>query len=622
MTDAMNLSSYLHRTQNGRVHLRVRQDRYTDSMKARMRRVGSPARWDQNAWEWDYPLTPAAVMALDEVAKETGSALQWSDDLKDYADYYIKLDAYEEQVRRAVESSIRTNAPLEAYPTNMVNGTQPPFYHQSVVYHWALRTSGLLLAHEPGLGKTKSASDAAGGWYRLGIVRPMQQEWRATSRAWNGRKDRKSPARGAWGVKHGVLVVCPKVMIRTWINELHKWQNMVGLEITGTRKRKIERLGTIAHVHVINYESLDLVIEMENIYDAIIVDESHKCANHTNQTLNVLQLAMESKRRLLLTGTPVSNNLEAVFYQMLICDGGRSLGSSKTKFLEQFFNSEDVGNGQKKYFPRDGAIETVSGRMAKCTYFLKKEDVLDLPEKTHTPLYLPMTEDQRRYYNQVKNEAITYIQDKTVTTEMAVTRMMKLAQICQGFVITDEGGEVRHFNDVKTAALTEMLTGDYAGHKVVVWARFSFEIDRLCEQLTGAGIQHLRFDGTLGQRHRDWAVEQWNTNPDIRVFVGQIQMGIGITLHAKDCAVPCCNSVLLGLDYSYVNLTQARDRIHRIGQRWPVSYVYMLTEEGIDRRIYTALQAKEQTAEAVHRQGKDFYLSLLTDDTPNLALID
>jgi len=64
------------------------------------------------------------------------------------------------------------------------------------------------------------------------------------------------------------------------------------------------------------------------------------------------------------------------------------------------------------------------------------------------------------------------------------------------------------------------------------------------------------------------------------------------------------------------------DRIHRIGQHWPVSYSYLLTENGIDRRIYQALQAKEQTANAVHREGKDFYLSLLTEDTPNLAMVD
>jgi len=619
--DQTHFVAYLHTTQQGRAHLRVRQGRYTDSLKARMRHVGSPATWDQAANEWDYPLTPAAVLALQGVAGDTHSTVEWSQDLQDYARYYIELEQYEDQVRRAIERAISQNQPLDPYPTNTLDGSMLPFHHQQIVYQWALRTSGLLIAHEPGLGKTRSGTDVAGGWYRQGIVSPMEQEWRPRSRAWNRAKDKTSPPRGAWGTKGGILIVAPKDMLRTWLTELTQWQNMTGLEISGTRKRKVERLGTIAHAHIINYESLPLLVEVGNVYDAVIVDESHKCANNSNQTMNVLDLAMKARRRLLLTGTPVSNNLEAVFYQMLITDGGRALGSSKNKFLEQYFNSEAVNNGQTIYKPRDNAIEQVSARMARSTYFLKKDEVLDLPEKTHTPLYLPMTDDQARYYQQLKDDAITYIQDQSVTVEMAATRMMKLAQVCQGFVITDDN-DIRHFNDTKTAAMTEMITNTYAGHKLVVWCRFTHEINRLCQQLHDLGIPALRYDGQTKQRDRDWAIEAWQNDPNYRVFVGQLQMGIGITLHAKDCAIPCCNAAYLALDFSYVNWVQSMDRIHRIGQHWPVSYSYLLTENGIDRRIYQALQAKEQTANAVHREGKDFYLSLLTEDTPILAMVD
>lgn len=619
--DAMDLYAYLHTTKEGRGHLRVRQSRYTDSMKSRMARIGSPAIWDNTRSEWDYPLTPAAVVTLQRIAQETGSALTWSDDLKEYSEYYLRLETYEESVRLAVERAIRDKTDLEAYPTNTLNNTKLPMRHQQVAYHWGLRTSGLMLAHDPGLGKTKSGSDVAGGWYRHGIIQPMAQEWRPGSRAWNGRGDKTSPPKGAWGVRGGLLVVCPKVMLLDWQKELLTWQNMTALEISGDRKRKITRLGTIAHAHVINYENLPLVLELGNHYDALIIDESHRCANHSGQTMNVLDLAMRAKRRLLLTGTPVSNNLEAVFYQMLICDGGRALGSSKTRFLEEWFISENVGNGQSKYTPKADSVQRVSAKMSKCTYFLKKEEAIDLPEKTHTPLYLPMTDEQKKYYQKLRDETVSFIQDQTVTIEMAATRMMRLAQVCQGFVKSDDGN-IRHFNDTKTAAMTDLITNTYAGHKLVVWCRFTWEIDRLCNQLAEAGIPYLRLDGTVKQRDRDAAIQQWQTDPHMRVFVGQLQMGIGITLHAAECAVPCCNAAYLALDFSYVNWIQSMDRIHRIGQRWPVSYTYLLTQDGMDRRIYEALQAKAKTADAVHKHGKDFYLTLLKEDTPNLAMID
>lgn len=617
--------AYLHTTHEGRSHLRVKQPpvprERVDDLKARLNRVGSPATWISQSWEWDYPLTPAAITALQKVSEETGIPVDWAADLREYADYYVNLDRYEEEVRKKVERTIRDKAPLSPYPTNTKDGKELPFHHQQVSFYWAFYTSGLLLAHDPGLGKTRSAVDAAGGWYRSQIINPMRQVWRPESRATNPTKDTTSPPKGCWGVAGGILVVCPRVMIRTWTIEMAMWQNTTALEIEGSRKRKIERLGTLAHAHVVNYESLPLVVSVMNQYDAIIVDESHRCANHTDQMLNVLDLAMKAKRKLLLTGTPTSNNLEAVFYQMLITDGGRALGSNKTRFMSEFFHSETVSKGQNKYTPREGAVEAVAARMARCTYFLKKDEVLDLPEKTHTPLYLPMTDDQAKYYQQVKKEAVSYIQDQTVTVEMAIQRMMKLAQICQGFVISDEG-ELRHFNDVKTKALTEMITGNYAGHKLVVWCRFTFEVDRLCQMLSANGIPHIRYDGRVKQRDRDHGIELWQHDPNVRVFVGQLQMGIGITLHAASCSLPCCNAAYLSLDFSYVNWIQSMDRIHRIGQRWPVSYIYMLTEDGIDRRIYQALQAKEETATAVHRHGKEFYLSLLTDDTPHLAMVD
>lgn len=617
--------AYMHKTQEGRSHLRVKQppaprDR-VDDLKARLNRVGSPAVWHSRTWEWDYPLTPSAVMALQQVSEDLSIPIEWSEDLREYAHYYVSLDQYEEQVRKQIEKTIRDKASLSPYPTNTKGDSEKPFHHQQVSFYWAYYTSGLLLAHDPGLGKTRSAVDAAGGWYRSHIIRTMSQVWRPESRAANPARDKTSPPRGCWGVSGGILVVCPRVMIRTWGIEMSMWQNMTALEITGSRKRKIERLGTIAHAHIVNYESLPLVVSVLNQYDAVIVDESHRCANHTDQMLNVLDLAMKARRKLLLTGTPTSNNLEAVFYQMLITDGGRSLGSNKTRFMSEFFDSETVNKGHSKYTPKSGAVEAVASRMSRCTYFLKKDEVLDLPEKTHTPLYLPMTEDQAKYYRQVKQEAVSFIQDQTVTVEMAIQRMMKLAQICQGFVISDQG-ELRHFNDTKNIALTEMILGNYSGHKLVVWCRFTFEIDRLCQMLHSNGIPHVRYDGKTKQIDRDRGIEVWQHDPSVRVFVGQLQMGIGITLHAATCAVPCCNAAYLALDFSYVNWIQSMDRIHRIGQRWPVSYIYLLTEDGIDRRIYQALKAKEETATAVHRYGKEFYLSMLTDDTPHLAMVD
>ncbi len=414
---------------------------------------------------------------------------------------------------------------------------------------------------------------------------------------------------GRPGVEGGVLVVCPKTMLRTWQEEVALWQNANGLLIFGSASRKTQLAGSPAHFHIINYEALKYV--EHNRYDGVIIDEVHRCGNHTNQTMYALGLAQRARKKLGLSGTPIANSLESIFYPMLILDGGKALGASRTAFMEKYFNSVTVGAGFTKHDPKEDAAGKIAAAMATSTYFVKKEEVLDLPPKTHTPIYLDMTPEQEKYYHQLKNEAITYIQDSTVTVEQASARMMKLMQVCQGFALTDDGTG-RHFTDAKTDALMELLTDSLAHRKVIVWAYFTYEIQRLANTLKERKIPFVRIDGTVtSQRDRDAAKHAWDHDSNLRVYIRQLSMSEGVTLHAKDSEVPCFDSVYLALSYRFVDWKQSQDRIHRIGQNYACNYTYLLTDTGIDRKVYASVLDKNTTAEMVHQMGKDYYLKLL-----------
>lgn len=639
---ATYLYAYLHQTQESKkMHLRVRLStgfEYSDDLKEALHRVGSPATYSPKGapFTWDYPLTAAAVVTLQRIAEERQLPIEWAPELVQFADEQKKIEDYEKAVRLSIEKAIQNKEMLPDYPTrtvmpNKADGSMgdpcPPMFHQKVSFHWGLRTSGLLLAHEPGLGKTRSGCDLIGGWYNPAhpIIRSMQQKWIPPAYDDDGKLIRGN----RWGVVGGVLVICPKGMMRTWRDELALWQNAYAIEISGSgRSKKNEKAGMIAHVHIVNYESLPVVLGNE--YDAIVADESHRLANHSGFTINTMELVQKAKRRLLLTGTPVSNDLESVFYQMLICDGGRSLGASKTAFLEKWFESEVVGPGVTQNVPKKNAVEEVSRAMSRCTYFLKKDECLDLPDRLHTKQIVEMTADQERYYEQIKNETLVYIQDSSVTVEQAASRMMKLRQVVQGFVLDDQR-VAKTFTSAKIDALADILTNKLKGRKVVVWAVFTHEIDMICRKLQELNLGYVRFDGTVtSKKVRDNNLSLWNKHPGVTVFVGQIQMGVGITLHGQrndlmlqpgEMQVPCYDCVYLSLDYSYTNWTQSVDRIHRIGQKYACNYTYLLTPNGIDQAIYNALQVKKNTANAVHRTGKEFFRSLLTGETPSLAAV-
>lgn len=599
----MTLIAYLHQTRSGAVHLRVKQSHYSDKAKERLHRVGSPARWLPVDLSWDYPLSPTAVIALDAAAKDLGEEIEWRDRLKEYAEAHVKQAAVEREVRIAIERIIRTKTELPPYVTRLQRDTGEqllPAYHQQVGFHWSQRVTGLLLAWDPGTGKTRGASDASGGWYRNGLIRPMTP----------------TMVDGKPGVEGGVLVVCPKTMLKTWQKELLLWQNAQSMIVYGTSQWKLRRAATPSHYHIINYESLSYVTH--NRYDGLIVDEIHRAANHTNQTMHVLSISQTAKRRLGLSGTPIANHLESIFYPMLIIDGGKTLGPNRTSFMEKYFYSITVNGGFVKHEAQDGAGEKIAAAMAESTYFVRKEEVLDLPSKTHTPVYLDMTDEQERYYHQIKNEAITYIQDATVTAEQASARMMKLLQVCQGFVLADERDEDgdrigRHFTDAKTKALIEMLTSELSGRKVIVWAQFRYEIKRIAEMLHEHGIPFIRIDGSIkSQRERDASQERWNSDPTLRVYLRQLSMSEGVTL-LGDKQVPCFDCVYMGLNYSHVHWAQSQDRIHRMGQKYSCSYRYLLTDTGIDRKVYDSVLDKNAIARHVEDTGKDYYLTLLRE---------
>ncbi len=592
----MTLIALKHETRSGATHLRVQQSLYSEAMKHKLQRVGSPARWMQDKGCWDYPISPAAVVALDKVAKDTGEQIEWQDGLWEYAEAHIKQNDHEHQVRLAIERIIREKTPLPEYVTRRFkdDGTPvDPLFHQQAGFHWSQRVGGLLFAWDPGTGKTKGASDASGGWYRNQLIRSMTP----------------SLHDGTPGVDGGVLVVCPRRVMKTWERELAWWQNASSLIVRGDATRKRRLAATPSHYHIVNYEGLKYV--RHNHYDGLILDECHKCANNTDQTANALAIGGRARKKIGLSGTPIANTLESIFYPLLILDGGKALGSSKTAFLEKFFTLESRGQFSK-HVPNEGAAEAIAKAMAASTYFVTKEEVLPfLPKKTHTPLYLEMTAEQERYYHSVKTEAIAYIQDAEVTVEQASARMMKLLQICQGFVLTDDRTG-RHFNNVKTDTLFEMLTDTLVNRKVIVWCFFKYEIAQVVAGLKARGIRAVHVDGDVtSDRQRDADADAWNNDPSVRVFVRQLGMSEGETLLANESGLPCYDNIYCGLSYKYIEWKQSQDRIHRIGQNYPCNYTYLLTENGIDKAVYENVLQKNAVAGFVHNHGKDYYLSLL-----------
>jgi len=166
--------------------------------------------------------------------------------------------------------------------------------------------------------------------------------------------------------------------------------------------------------------------------------------------------------------------------------------------------------------------------------------------------------------------------------------------------VEDDAAKPRLVSRGKLDALADILQ-DYVVEgkkKLVIFARFLpeiHEIEALCTKvLDKANMKAVAIYGDVKKEDRGAIVQQFQTNPDTMVILGQIDtLGVGVTLTASSTCV------YYSLTYNYGTYEQSLSRIHRISQKHPCTYIHLLAEESIDEVILQALVKKEDLAKTV-----------------------
>lgn len=605
----------LHATQQGPLIVVEQDGGYSASTAAALRAVASGA--ESLGKIWHYPLSDGAIMALAETASLLGAGLTLCPDLQGRLDKIKDREAREHHLRKQIQVLIEDpSRPLPPYPTS---SKPPPWRHQSISYHWGTRVESLYVAHKPGLGKTRTATDLIRGWVTQGIVRMPEHIWLPERSAALG-----APLPARWGQRGGVLILAPRAVLYNWRAELAKWQSIESIITYRTQRRSKMRLaGVLSWVHITTYDSLECI--EGNEYDAIIMDEMHMLANDgTNRFARIKAVVAHARRRLALSGTPLPNQLPSIWSQMFLLDGGISLGANYDAYISRYFTKDG-----RRLDPNPGALETIAAKVGRISYSLSMDEAFTgaeaKPPKIHQVWRLPMTRQQRDYYMHIHTDLRADILTSQVSITNISAKMMKLLQICQGFVIGDDGQRVS-FSSAKLNALREMLgpSGDFGDRRVVIWCRFKDDIRQVMELMRELGKPALCLHG--GSKDRENILQAWQTDHRWRVFVGMIQIGIGFNLHAPTCVdqhgrpARCSTTVYYGYDWKPVELEQAMDRVYRGDQVEACLYRYLIcdqleTADGpldpIDGAIYESLQAKLAGAEDFRTETIEFYRRLL-----------
>ena len=385
-------------------------------------------------------------------------------------------------------------------------------------------------------------------------------------------------------------------------------------EMLGTKTKRLKacrelmRLETTAlKMLVINYQEIfrEGIQEALEDFDAdiIILDEGHYIKTHTSRTAKAAyDLGSKAQFRLLLTGTPVTNKATDLFGQMRFVDS-RVFGKNFFQFRNRYCI---MGGFQNKIVVGEKNKEEMIRKLHSVSLRVTKADALDLPEETTLNRYIDLEPEQFKVYEELRKTGLAELESGEVSAPLIITKMLRLQQVTGGFLQADDADKPVQVGTAKLKALREVIDDVVAdaGDKLVIFARFLPEVHAIVQLLDDIGIQHGVIYGAIKQEERGEIVDRFQNDPDCKVFVAQIQTaGLGITLHAASTAV------FYSMDFSFANYAQAMARIHRIGQKYPCTYINLVARGTIDEKIQQALGRKADLSDGICDKWRDYFLN-------------
>ena len=381
-----------------------------------------------------------------------------------------------------------------------------------------------------------------------------------------------------------ILVVCPSSLKINWMREIQNFCEDVSI-IKGKHwdpdRFTIINYDILKNFHTIEekgkkYEDWELRREIVEFNpDLIILDEAHYVKNHKSIRGNILKdlsKRFKTERVWLLTGTPIANRPMDYFNLLSIIDS--PVTNNWVHYAKTYCEGMRFRKGNKFIWVTNGAsnLEELSTKTKRTILRRKKEDVLDLPEKLITPVYLEL--ENVDGYKNVWNE---YMEQRKLDG--------KKGNPAKDLV---EMTLLRTFIAMETVPYTIEKTEEAleSNKKTIIFCNFNDEMDSFINYF---GDKCVCVRGGMSDAKKQHAVDRFQEDDSCMVFVGQIKAaGVGLTLTKAEIVI------MNSLDWVPGTHEQAEDRAYRIGQKGTVNIYYMLIDDTIDTLVWNILNEKKK----------------------------
>lgn len=402
------------------------------------------------------------------------------------------------------------------------------------------------------------------------------------------------------GFVHSVLIICPTSLKYQWLSEIRRFTDSSAVVIEGNllKRRDMMRDPSVFY-KICSFQSMSNNIKAGYIpeVDMVIYDELQRLKNRETQMGKQLR-KLSSQYVMALSGTPLENHLEELYSVTQLVD--QYVFGALYKFVADTILRDDNGKivGYKN-------LHAIADRLKGTLIRRKKSDVkLQMPARTDTNLFVPMTKEQRAIHDDYKNNVAQiiykwrrwrFLSEKDRKRLLLFLSMMRM--VCDSTYILDQKSRYDTKVDEIMAIITSLLSSEE--EKVVIFSQWERMLRIIARELEAEGIDFCFLHGGVPSPKRKNLIDSFRDDPECRIFLSTDAGSTGLNLQTA--------SLLINVDLPWnpAVLEQRIARIYRLGQQNPVQIINMIARDTIEERMLSTLNFKANLAAGILDGGDD-----------------
>ena len=397
------------------------------------------------------------------------------------------------------------------------------------------------------------------------------------------------------------FVIAPNSVYQNWKKEIDfhcpEKTNIYIWKVTKDKTFKLDPkkltfilMNVEALSHASGKKWLEYKLLKHGMRSMVILDESTSIKNlKASRTKAIIKLGQLARYKRILTGSPITKSPLDLFSQCAFLDkkllGYENFTVFKSKYAVMYSIERGGYNIQiPKYYVN---LEELEFKLKSFSFRVRKKDCLDLPEKMYIQRHIELPDEQRIAYEKLKATAIILLQNDEVSYNNKLTELLKLQQVANGFVKTNDGNIVDFKTNAKLKELMSIL--EESEDKCIIWANYVHNIEMIKKKLGEVygkdSVVSIYGKDSVDVRNK--AVESFQSDDRCRFLVGNPTVGgYGLTLTAAKYVIYFSNS------YNLEVRQQSEDRAHRYGQTSQVTYIDLIATDTIDEMVLHNLENK------------------------------